>query len=69
MRERESVRVCVCMCIRLCILDREGNRVFASRAQAVVQTVVYLTGFTFNDCLAGFCEPLLPPLVIDVMPV
>ena len=53
--------MCVCTCIRLCILDREGNRVFASRAQAVVQMVVYLTGFTFNDCLAGFHEPPLPP--------
>ena len=43
----------------MCILDREGSRVFASRALvAVVQMVVYLTGY--GDCLTGFREPLSP---------
>ena len=35
------------MCV--CVLDREGNRVFAIRALAVVETTVYLTGN--SDCL------------------
>ena len=47
------------MCVCVCILDREGSRVFASGALvAVVQMVVYLTGY--SDCLTGFHEPLLP---------
>ena len=52
---------CVCVCVCVCFLDGEGSWVFASTALVVlvVWTAVYLTGC--NDCLNGFCEPLLPP--------
>ena len=39
----------VCMCV--CVLDGEGNKVFASRA-------MYLTGF--SDWLTSCCKPLSP---------
>ena len=51
--QRECVRVYVC------VLDRKGNRVFASRTLLVVRTAVYLTGY--SDWLTGFWEPLLLP--------
>ena len=41
----------------MCVLDREGSRVFASRALAVVHMAVYLT--SCNSYLTSFCEPLL----------
>ena len=66
------VCVCVCVCVHVhtLVYSRQGREQGAGRAQAVVQMVVYLTGFTFNGCLAGFREPPLPPYtVIDVMPV
>ena len=47
------------MCMHVCVLDREGSRVVASRALVVVQTSVYPTGY--RDCLTGFHEPLLLP--------
>ena len=28
--------MCVCACVRACILDGEGNRVFASRSRVLV---------------------------------
>ena len=36
LKHTEEEKVCVC------ILDREGNRVFASRVPVVVETAVYL---------------------------
>ena len=53
------VCVCVCACVPVHVLDKEGSRVVASRALVVVQTAVYLTGY--SDCQIGFCELLLPP--------
>ena len=38
--------------------------VFASGALVVVvvvQTPLYLAGYTYNDHLTSFCEPLSPP--------
>ena len=32
------VCVCVCLCVSACVVDREGNRAFASRALVVVST-------------------------------
>ena len=58
------VCACVCVCVRACVcayacvLDGEGSWVFASTALTVVQMAIYLT--SYNDCLTGFCEPLLP---------
>ena len=51
--------VCVCACVPVHVLDTEGSRVVARRALVVVETAVYVTGF--SDCQIGFCEPLLPP--------
>ena len=50
-------RICVCVCVYVQphIPDREGN----SRAQVVVKTAVYLTGY--SDCLTNFHEPVSPP--------
>ena len=55
-RERERVRACVRVCV--CVLDREGSRMFASIAVVVVWTAVYLTGY--NNCSTGFRERLSP---------
>ena len=51
-RERE------CSCC-VCILDRKGSRVFASRALVVVYMTVRPT--SYSDCPIGFHELLLPP--------
>ena len=47
----------VCVCV--CVLGKEGSRMFASRALLVEQTAVYLTGYC--DCLPGILKPLLQP--------
>ena len=47
------------MRVYVCVLERKGNRVFASRTLVVVWTAVYLTGY--SDWLTGFWEPLLLP--------
>ena len=52
------VRACVCVCAHACVLDGEVSWVFASTALTVVQMAMCLT--SYNDCLTGFCEPLLP---------
>ena len=44
-------------CVR--VLDREGSRVVARTSLAIVQTVIYLTGY--SDRLTGFRDPLSPP--------
>ena len=36
--------MCACVHVCVCVLDREGSRVFASRALVVQKRVVYLTG-------------------------
>ena len=41
------------MCV--CVLDREGSRMFANRAVAAVQAAVYPTGY--SNCLTSLCEP------------
>ena len=55
------VYVCVCMhvCMCACVLDRDGSRVFASRALIVAQMTAYLT--VYSDYLTGFREPLSSP--------
>ena len=68
---RACMHVCVCVCacmhasmqcayvfMCVCVLDREGSRVFASKALGVVKTAVHLTDD--SDCLTAFHEPLLP---------
>ena len=58
------VCVCVCVCVRvcvracMCVLDRDGSWVFASKALEVVWTAVYLT--SYSDYLTSYCEPLSP---------
>ena len=49
--------MCVCVCV--CVLDREGNKVVASRALAIVWTAMYLT--CDSDYLSDFHELLSPP--------
>ena len=39
----------------MCVLDREGSRMLASRAVAAVQAAVYPTGY--SNCLTSLCEP------------
>ena len=47
------VHVCVCVYTHVCVLDREGRWVVASRALVVVvQTAIYLTGY--SDCATSF---------------
>ena len=41
MYTQSTERECV-----VCVLDREGSRVFARRAQVAVQTAVYLTSYS-----------------------
>jgi len=46
-----SVHACVCGAFAhvhacVCVLDRKGSRVVARRALVVVQTSVYLTGYS-----------------------
>ena len=41
----------------MCVLDREGSRVFVSAALVVVLTVMYLT--SYSDYLASFHEPFV----------
>ena len=54
------VCVCVCLCVcAVCVLDREGNMMLASRALVVVQTAVDQT--LYSNCPTGCCEPLSPP--------
>ena len=53
---RACVRVCVRACV--CILNREGSRVFVSTALVGVQTAMYLTGY--SDYVTSFREPLSP---------
>ena len=63
----------MCMCDSLCVvsylwvhvLDREGSKVLSGRALAVVQTAVYLIGY--SDYLTSFHEPFCH--IIDVTPV
>ena len=43
----------------MCVLEGEGNRVFAGRALVVVSIDGSISGY--SDCLTGFCEPLSPP--------
>ena len=57
-RARACVRACVCVCVCVCVLDREGSRMFASTAVVVVWTALYLTGY--NNCLTGFRERVSP---------
>ena len=45
--------MCTCMCV--CVLDGEGNWVFAS----TVGRAVYVT--SYRDYLTSFREPLSPP--------
>ena len=33
---------CLCVCMSVCVVDREGNRVFASRTLAVLTTMYYV---------------------------
>ena len=50
----------------MCVLGMQGRRAFAIRALAILETTVYLNGY--SDCLPGFfyffllstilCEPL-----------
>ena len=47
------------MCVCVYVLGRKRSRVFASRAQVVVQLAMYLTNH--SDCLTIFCEPVLSP--------
>ena len=51
LKEREGEKVCV--------LEGEGNRVFAGKALVVVSIDSSVSGY--SDCLTGFCEPLSPP--------
>ena len=66
-RAHMCVCMCVCVCASMqcayvfmcvCVLDRKGSRVFASKALGEVKTAMHLT--RYNDCLTTFYEPLLP---------
>ena len=46
--------MCDVVCVCVCVLNEEGNKVVASRAVEVAQTAAYLTGY--SDCLTGFSE-------------
>ena len=52
----------VCVCVRVCVLDGEGSRVFAVRALLVLilKMLVCLTNLHYSYCLTSFREPLLP---------
>ena len=59
---RACVHVCVRVCMCVCVLDRDGSRVIASRALAVVWMTVYSDYLTvYSDYLSGFCELLSSP--------
>ena len=49
----------MCVCVRECVLDREGSWVVASTALAVAWMAMYLT--SYSDYLTDFCEQLSPP--------
>ena len=49
----------VCVCVYVCVLGGEWNRVFASTALVVVWMAMYLT--SYSDYLTGFHEPLCLP--------
>ena len=50
------------MCVCVHVLGGEGSWVFASTALVVIQTAMYLTGY--SDYLTScFWEPLSPPVV------
>ena len=56
------VTLCVCMrdtCVRVCVFGREGSWVFASTAQLVAWTAMYLTGY--SECVTSLHAPLWPP--------
>ena len=52
-------RVCACMCVYVCVLGGEWNRVFASTALVVVWMAMYLT--SYSDYVTGFHTPPSPP--------
>ena len=63
-QHRERERMCIVF-LSVCVVDGEGNRVFASRALAVpcrsyLQMAVYLTGY--SACWTSFDAPLSLPL-------
>ena len=57
MREKEGDKKRESVCV--CVLDGEGNMVFASQIVVLLLMAVHPTSYT--DCLTSLsCEPLLP---------
>ena len=55
----QCTHVFMSVCVYVCVPDEEGSRVFASGALGVVQTAMYLAGY--SDCPTSCHEPLSPP--------
>ena len=56
---KQSVCMHVCVCVYVCVLGGEWNRVFASTALVVVWMAMYLT--SYSDYVTGFHTPPSPP--------